>query len=85
MIVGTLLVVAMLVVLVQNTDDVPFEFLWFDVDLPLGVLLLVAGLITLAAGELIGVLWRRRRRRVRTMRQELDDLRRRQAGDRAGS
>lgn len=85
MIVGTLLVVAMLVVLVQNTDDVPFEFLWFDVDLSLGVLLLVAGLITLAAGELIGVLWRRRRRRVRTMRQELDDLRRRQAGDRAGS
>lgn len=85
MIIGALLVIATLVVLVQNTDDVPFEFLWFDVDLPLGVLLLVAGLIALASGELIGLLWRRRRRRVRTMRRELDELRRRESAGRAGA
>ncbi|HSL58165.1 MAG TPA: LapA family protein [Acidimicrobiales bacterium] len=76
MIVGALLVLATVIVLVQNTDAVPFEFLWFEVEVPLGVLLLIAGLVTFAAGELIGVLWRRRRRRVRTMQRELDSLRR---------
>lgn len=78
MIVLGVLATLLVVVLAQNTDTVPFEFVTLDAEPSLSILLLAtavaSSLITLAAA---GV-WRRRRRRTRTEREELDRLRRRQ-------
>jgi uncharacterized integral membrane protein len=59
-----LLVVAFAAVMVvaQNTERVKFDFLWWSGDVPLAVLILVVALVTLLAGQLIGGVWRRRRR-----------------------
>lgn len=69
------LVVAAAVVvaaIVQNTDDVGFELLWFDIESPLVVLLLCSALFAVIVDQLVGLVWRRRRRELRRMRQELE-------------
>lgn len=71
-----ILAVLLIIVLAQNTGAVPFEFLWFEVEAPLFVLLLVAAAGAAALTELLGGLWRRRRRTQRTEREELQRLRR---------
>lgn len=70
-----LLVVALIIVLAQNTDPVPFRFLGFEAEPPLFVVLLVTAAGAAAATELLGGIWRRRRRRQRTEREELRRLR----------
>jgi len=65
--------------LAQNTEAVPFEFLWFDADVPLYVLFLVTAFAASLATLLASAIWRRRRRRLRTERDELQRLRQRAA------
>lgn len=65
-----------IIVLAQNTEAVPFSFLFWETNPPLFVLLL--GTIAAAAASTLVVaeIWRRRRRRTRTEREELERLRR---------
>ena len=74
---GTLLSIVILVLIFQNTDSVKLEWLWFDIEAPLVVIVLVTALTTGLLTELFGWLWRRRRRRMLTDRAELRDLKRR--------
>jgi len=64
-----LLAVAILVVVVvaQNTDRVTFELLWWDARVPLAVLVLCAALATLVVDQVVGLVWRRRRRKLRAL------------------
>lgn len=64
-----LLIVAALVVAVvaQNTETVPFELLWWSADVSLAVLVLVTALAVTAVDLVVGLVWRRRRRRVRRL------------------
>ena len=67
--------VLFVVFLAQNTDTIPIEFLWFEGEPPLFVVLLVT--MTATALVTLGVagVWRRRRRRHLIEREELDRLR----------
>jgi len=67
-VISLLIVGALIVVIVaQNSDDVPFELLWWSVNAPLAVLLLGAALLTFVVDQCVGVIWRRRRRRLRNL------------------
>lgn len=72
-----LIAVAAVFLLAQNTETVPFEFLWLDGDVPLYVLLLVTAVAASLATVLASAIWRQRRRRLRTEREELQRLRQR--------
>jgi uncharacterized integral membrane protein len=64
-------VVLAVVFAVQNTEPVPVEFLWFEGEYPLAlVILITAGLAVLIA-QLVAYLYRRRRRRRVAEQQEL--------------
>jgi uncharacterized integral membrane protein len=65
----------LIVVAFQNTQDVEFNFLWFDVAIPLVLILAITAGIAVVASETIGFVWRHRRRRVRRDRDELKRLR----------
>lgn len=73
------LAIAAVFLLAQNTEEVPFEFLWFDADVPLYVLFLVTALGASLATLLAAAVWRWRRRRGRTEHEELQRLRQRAA------
>lgn len=69
-----------IVFLAQNTGSVPIEFLSFEADAPLFVILLATLVASSIATLLLAELWRSRRRRQRTEREELTRLRRQQQG-----
>ncbi len=69
------LIAALLVLAVQNTESVNFEFLWWETDFPLFGLILGGGLLAVLLDETIGLVWRWGRRRRLTERQELRRLR----------
>lgn len=58
-----LLVVALIFFVVQNGDDVAFEWLVFDMTGPLWVVILVAAVAGAVVNEVFGFVRRRRRRR----------------------
>lgn len=66
---------AIVAVVVQNTHDVEFEFLWFDIETALLTIILVTALIAALATETVAAFWRSRRRKVLTEREELKRLR----------
>ena len=70
-----LLIVLVAVVAAQNAHDVRFKFLWFDSFIPLFVVILVVVVSEVVLVEVAGWLWRRRRRRMLTDRDELRRLR----------
>ena len=76
MIALSIISVLLIVFLAQNTDSVPVEFLVWEGEAPLFVVVLVA--LAAAAFTTLGVsgIWRRRRRQHRTEREELERLRR---------
>ena len=57
-----LLAIALGAFVVQNPDDVKVEWLFFSFTLPLWLLLVVTSALALVLGELVGWLWRRRKR-----------------------
>lgn len=75
-----ILAVLVIILLAQNTQGVPFEFLWFEAEPPLFVLILVTAAAAAALTEVLGGIWRRRRRTQRTEREELQRLRRQRQG-----
>lgn len=66
-----------IIVVIQNTHDVEFEFLWFDVAIPLSLILAITFGVALVLGEITGFVWRRRRRTRLREREELRRLRNR--------
>jgi uncharacterized integral membrane protein len=70
-----LVVAAVLIVVVvaQNGERVEFEFLAWDADVSLAVLVLTAAVITLVIDQVVGMVWRHRRRRARVMASEMRD------------
>lgn len=60
---AVLLVVALIFFVVQNGDDVAFEWLVFDMTGPLWVLILVSAVAGAVLNEVFGFVRRRRRRR----------------------
>lgn len=65
-----------IVFLAQNTESVPIEFLIFDAETPLFVILLATLAASSIATLLLAELWRSRRRRQRADHEELERLRR---------
>jgi uncharacterized integral membrane protein len=59
----------------QNTEPVSVSLFGAQFDTPLFGVAIGAGLVALVLGELVGLVWRRQRRRRLTERRELDDLR----------
>lgn len=73
----SLLAIAVVILLAQNTESVPFRFVTFEADVPLYVLFLVTALGASLMTVLASAIWRRRRRRTRNEREELQRLRQR--------
>jgi uncharacterized integral membrane protein len=63
--------VLIVVVVAQNGERVAFEFLWWDATVPLALLLLIAAVATVVIDQVVGMVWRYRRRRVRAVTSEL--------------
>ncbi len=57
---GTAAIVALVL---QNRQQVSFEWLWFDVHASLAGLLLTTALVSVATASAVGLWWRHRRRR----------------------
>jgi uncharacterized integral membrane protein len=75
LVVTALVVLALLVLALQNTESVTFEFLSWDIEIPLFGLIIISVLLAIAIDELVGLVWRRRRRRLLSDRRELAQLR----------
>jgi uncharacterized integral membrane protein len=67
--VAVLFVVGVILValIAQNADAVTFRLLWFEAEIALAALLLGVAVLAVLISELVGVVWRRRRRAFRTM------------------
>ncbi|HUP17011.1 MAG TPA: LapA family protein [Acidimicrobiia bacterium] len=72
---GVILALAAIVLAAQNTDTVTISFLAWDFSTPLIVLILGALLIGIVLDELLGLVYRKRRRRTLRERDELKRLR----------
>jgi uncharacterized integral membrane protein len=70
-----LVVAAVLIVVVvaQNGERVEFEFLAWDADVSLALLVLIAAVVALVIDQVVGMVWRHRRRRARAMASEMRD------------
>lgn len=55
---------------VQNTEDILVEFLFWDVTLSIGVVIMVVVLVTLTFDQVTSLLYRRSKRKKRTTRAE---------------
>jgi uncharacterized integral membrane protein len=74
-----LMIAALVVLAAQNTESVTVRWLGFEWTTPLIALLLGVMLVAVVLDEVIGTVWRRRRRRIRAERQELSERREEQA------
>ena len=72
---GVLLTVAVIVLAIQNTDSVPVTLYFWDTSAPLIIVMVVTGLAAILIDELIGMIIRRRKRKVLAEREELKRLR----------
>jgi len=72
---GVLLTVAVIVLAVQNTDAVPVTLYFWETSAPLIIVMVVTGLAAILIDELIGMIIRRRKRKVLAEREELKRLR----------
>ncbi|MDH3260209.1 MAG: lipopolysaccharide assembly protein LapA domain-containing protein [Acidimicrobiia bacterium] len=72
---GVLLTVAIIVLAVQNTETVPVQLYFWETTAPLIIVILVGALAAVLIDELIGMIIRRRKRKVLAEREELKHLR----------
>ncbi|MHB8490408.1 MAG: LapA family protein [Candidatus Dormibacteria bacterium] len=72
---GVILAIAILIGIVQNAQSVQLKYLVWDLSTPLIVVLLVTIVASVLLTALVGVVWRHRRRRQLTDREELRGLR----------
>lgn len=71
---GVLLAIVMIILAAQNTDDTTIKFLGWDFSTPLIAVILAALLVGVVLDELVGLVYRIRRRRTLTDRKELERL-----------
>lgn len=69
--------VLLVIVALQNIQDVELQLLWFETEAPLVLIVLVAVAIAVVLEEVIGFIWRHRRRVRLKEREELQRLRKR--------
>lgn len=62
-VIGAILAILLAVFVFQNSHEVPVEVFFWDFSGPLWLVLLVTILVALVMLELVGTLWRARRRR----------------------
>lgn len=79
-ILGVILTVAIIVLAVQNTDTVPVNLFFWETTAPLIIVMLVTALAAILIDEMIGLVIRRRKRKVLAEREELKQLRARADG-----
>jgi uncharacterized integral membrane protein len=70
-----LFAVILLILAVQNTQNVTIDFLGWNFTIPLFGVAIGAALIAIVIDELVGLVWRRRRRSLLAERAELESLR----------
>ncbi|MBU1225729.1 MAG: DUF1049 domain-containing protein [Actinobacteria bacterium] len=75
LVIAVLLAAAVIILAAQNTQQVTVEFLSFEIDTSLIVVLLAALLVGVVLDEIVGWVYRARRRRTLTDREELKHLR----------
>jgi len=61
LIIAGIIVIAVAIFVAQNTEDVNFEFLWFNFEWPLWLVLVLVFVLGAFVGQ--GLMWLRRRRR----------------------
>ena len=66
-----LVIAAVVIFAVQNTDAVPVRFLWMEGTFSLAIVLLIAVGAIVVLTELVGISYRKRRRRRQVEKQEL--------------
>lgn len=76
LVVGVLLAVIVIIFSAQNTGDTPVKFLWWEWASPVFAVILVSLLMGIVLDEIVGLLFRSRRRRRLAEREELNRLRR---------
>lgn len=57
------------VLVAQNVESVDFDFLWWGASVPLAVIILAVAVTTLVIDQVVGSIWRRRRRHARELSQ----------------
>jgi uncharacterized integral membrane protein len=71
---GVLLAVVMIILAAQNTGNTTIKFLSWDFSTPLISVILAVLLVGVVLDELVGLIYRARRRRILTDRKELERL-----------
>jgi uncharacterized integral membrane protein len=74
LVVGVLLAVVILILVAQNTQNTTIEFLAWEFSTPVIVVILAALVVGVVVDELIGLLYRYRRRRTLSEREQLKRL-----------
>jgi uncharacterized integral membrane protein len=72
---GLVLAVAILIGIIQNSQQVELRYLVWSGHVPLLVILLATVVLVVALDEVLGLVWRWRRRRLLTQREQLLALR----------
>jgi uncharacterized integral membrane protein len=75
LIVALVVAMAIIIGIIQNSQGVRLKYLAWTGNLPLAVVLLTTIVLTVALTSLVGVIWRRRRRRLLTDSVELREVR----------
>jgi uncharacterized integral membrane protein len=75
LVVGVILAILVIVFSAQNTDTAPITFLWMEWSSPIFAVILVSLLVGIVLDEIVGLLFRSRRRRRLAEREELKRLR----------
>src|SRR6056297_2094324 len=70
-----LLAIGLIIVAFQNSQEVEFDFLWIDTTAPLVLILAITVAAAIVIDEIVGSVWRRRRRSRLRDREELKRLR----------
>lgn len=74
LVVGLVLAVFVIILAAQNTQSITFSFLGWDWSTPLIVVILVSLLVGIVLDEIVGLVFRARRRRILAEREELKRL-----------
>jgi uncharacterized integral membrane protein len=74
LVVGLVLAVFVIILAAQNTQSITFSFIGWDWSTPLIVVILVSLLVGIVLDEIVGLIFRARRRRILAEREELKRL-----------
>ncbi len=75
LVVSVLIGLSLVLLVWQNQTPVPLQFLGFEAEVPLFVIVLVTAIVAILLDEVVGLVWRRRRARRLRDKEELARLR----------